>query len=173
MMTNHDQIVDAVDAFLNDAQITYSVRYVGETVREDNWHCDAWRVSFHLGTQANGYRLPGFAGKPAKIETDYYTGLGCRRETKKPGIKTTKTIGNKWVIAEPVKPRAAGVLQSLLMDGDAVDYCFTDWCANYGYSDDSISALTVYKSCCDIAKQLRQIFTRAQIDELRELLSDY
>lgn len=149
----------AVDAYLESEKIDFSVRYVGETVREDKWQCDAWRVSFASGK--------------SQFETDYYTGLGHRQETKSQATKTIKIVGNKWVYAKPVQPCAANVLYSLIQDSSAIDTSFEYWCADYGYDSDSISAFNTYQACCRIAKELLRVFTRAQLETLRGLLEDY
>ena len=138
-----------------------NVTYVGET-RRDDWVCDEWRVAL--------------TGKAGYWSTSYYTGEGLRREVKGAramGVKTTKTVGNKWVAAEPVKPKIADVIYSLMMDASAADYNFSDWCAEYGYSDDSIKALNTYKDCLSIGVALRKYLSPDVVRDARELLKDY
>lgn len=94
--------------------------------RREDWPCDQWRVSL---TSKAGY-----------WSTDYFTGLGLR-------AKPTN---------RPKKPSIADVLHSLFMDASAADMNFQDWCAEYGYSDDSIKALNTYKACLDIGTALRK-----------------
>ena len=84
------------------------IDYVGETVKENNWKCDQWRISI--------------TSKAGFWSTDYFTGIGLRREVKGARafyVKAYKTIGNKWVSAEPVKPKVADVLYSLFNDASA------------------------------------------------------
>lgn len=157
----------AVDVFLQENNIAYGVRYVGETVRDNGWKCDAWRVSFAAGK--------------SRFEADYYTGLGHRkpvkgsdqmRESKYP----KKSIGyHEWAkrYIKPITPCAADVLYSLVSDSSAIDTSFDYWCADCGYDTDSISAFNTYQKCCEIAKELRSVFTHAQIETLRGLLEDY
>lgn len=143
----------AINAFLQENNITYAARYVGETVQDNNWQCDAWRVSFASGK--------------SRFETDYYTGLGYRKKGKEcvnAGFKTPD---------KPVAPCAADVLYSLILDSSAIDMSFAYWCDEYGYDADSISAFNTYQACCKIAKELQQVFTRAQVETLRGLLEDY
>lgn len=138
----------AVDTYLESEKITFAVRYVGETVRDNNWQCDAWRVSFATGK--------------TRMETDYFTGLGHRTKPKQ-----------QWLQPKPVSPCAANVLYSLIQDSSAIDTSFEYWCADYGYDSDSISAFNTYQACCKIAKELRQVFNHVQIETLRSLLEDY
>lgn len=101
---------------------------------------DAWKVT--VGKE--------WGNKAGQWVTTYYTGTGLRNKGK----------------GRPVRPTVADVLYSLFMDANAADESFSDWCDNFGYSDDSIKALNTYKACCDIAKHLRQQFdpeTRAKI----------
>jgi hypothetical protein len=82
--------------------------------------------------------------------TTYYTGTGFRN----------KRTGR------PTQPTIADVMYSLFSDASAADENFSDWCDNYGYSDDSIKALNMYKACTEVAKNLRRQFdseTRANI----------
>jgi hypothetical protein len=93
---------------------------------------------------------------------DYFTGLGLRHKPK-----------TSWVTPTPKKPKVADVLHSLIMDASAADENFHDWCANYGYSDDSIKAMNTYKACLEIAVALRKHFSPDTLRQVRELLQDY
>lgn len=137
----------AVADYLESEKITFAARYVGETVRDNNWQCDAWRVSFAVGK--------------SRFETDYFTGLGHRKL-----LKHTGTI-------KPVQPCAADMLYSLILDSSAIDTSFEYWCADYGYDSDNISAFNTYQTCCKIAKELRRVFNHTQIETLRGMLEDY
>lgn len=143
----------AIDTFLQENDVVYAVRYVGETVRNNKWQCDAWRASFAAGK--------------SRFETDYFTGLGHRkkgREYVNAGFKTPD---------KPVAPCAADILYSLVLDSSAIDTSFDYWCSDYGYDTDSFSAFNTYQHCCKIAKELRRVFTRAQLETLHELLEGY
>lgn len=157
----------AVDAFLQENDIAYAAHYVGETMRDNKWQCDAWRVSFAAGK--------------SRFETDYYTGLGHRKpvkgsERQEGASMPKKPIGyHEWAKrnSKPLAPCAADVLHSLILDSSAIDTSFDYWCNEYGYDADSISAFNTYQACCKIAKELRWVFTRAQLETLRGMLEDY
>lgn len=134
--------------YLESEKITFAVRYVGETVMDNNRQCNYWRVSFAAGK--------------SRFETDYFTGLGHRKQFKQ-----------KWGQPKPSLPLAADVLYSLILDSNAINTSFDYWCADYGYDSDSISAFNTYQACCEIAKELRQVFNHAQIETLRGMLEDY
>lgn len=135
------------------------IDYVGQTIREQNWECDQWRVT--LSSKAGFHSF------------DYFTGLGLR-------TRTYSGYGRKWDAMKkrhyddkPQKPKVSDVLYSLIMDANAADENFHEWCANYGYSDDSIKAMNTYKACLEIAVALRKHFSPDTLHQVRELLQDY
>jgi hypothetical protein len=101
---------------------------------------DAWSVT--IGKK--------WGNKHGQWVTTYYTGTSQRN----------KRTGR------PTRPTVADVMYSLFNDASAADENFSEWCENYGYSDDSIKALNMYKACTEVAKNLRRQFdseTRANI----------
>lgn len=70
-------------------------------------------------------------------------------------------------------PKFTGVLHSLVLDASAADENFNDWCANFGYDNDSIKALNTYQECLAVAEKLSQCFTREELEQIRELVQDY
>lgn len=63
-------------------------------------------------------------------------------------------------------PQLIDILYSLSIDSDAINYTFQNWCSEFGYSDDSISAKNVYDQCVQTAINLKQF---VDLDELREM----
>jgi hypothetical protein len=125
------------------------IKYIGEMPSPwgDNKPStvDAWAVT--VG------KLWG--NKAGQWHTTYYTGIGLRN-------KRTGKLS---------RPTVAEVLHSLFLDASAADQNFTDWCADCGYSDDSIKALNIYKACTEVAEKLRRHFdpeTRAKIQAVIE-----
>ena len=145
----------------NIEALPVKITYVGETVRDNNWKCDQWRIEL--------------SNKLGMWSTDYFTSTGLRKEVKGARamlVKTIKTVGNRWVAAEPVKPTVADVLHSLFMDASASDYNFSDWCDEFGYSDDSIKALNTYKQCLDTATALRKYFIPEQRAAIQSIIQE-
>lgn len=79
----------------------------------------------------------------------------------------------KLAVVQNVSPTLQDVLHSLLMDSSAMDETFSDWCANFGYDDDSIKALETYQACAKIGQALSKSFTPSELQELREIFQDY
>lgn len=74
--------------------------------------------------------VPKEGNKPIKTFVTYYSlGIGHRNRL---GIS---------------KPKLNQVLESLIMERDALEYSFEDWCANLGYDNDSIKAKNTYELC--------------------------
>jgi len=46
---------------------------------------------------------------------------------------------------------------------------FRDFCAEYGYSDDSLSAMQTFRRCSAFSKRLRAFFTPQELEELSEI----
>lgn len=152
-----------VDEALAAMGVSFSVRYIGETVKWEAQTVDHYRV------------------KIGAYETDFYQGLGHRKPIK--GVNgpvkcpyPPHTMGaeawNKQNV-RPVAPTAAAVLYCLLSDMEAADQSFTDWANELGYDTDSRKALAIYEACCETGLALRKGFTHAQRADLRGLLQDY
>lgn len=122
------------------------ISYVGETVRDDKWKCDQWRITLE--------------NKLGAWNTDYFTGLGLRNKA------------DAWGKRTPKKPKIADVMYSLFSDARATDLNFSDWCMEYGYSDDSINALNTYRQCLDIATRLRKYLSPDQRKHIETIISD-
>ena len=59
-------------------------------------------------------------------------------------------------LSKPVFPGVASVLHSLMLDAQALDQSFADWCDDLGYDDDSISAFDTYRACCENGKNCKR-----------------
>lgn len=130
----------------NVETLPIGIEYVGETIRDGDWRCDQWRVTL--------------SNKMGQWTTDYFTGLGHRKV-------------NKWKESKPVKPDVLGVLHSLFMDAQIADQNFIDWCADFGYSDDSMKAFNIYKQCCETAVHLRKYFSPEIRAQIQSAIEDY
>lgn len=118
------------------------INYHRETQR-DNWNCDQWSVAIKNKNGITEY-------------TDYFTGLGHRNKKY-----------NK-----PQKPKIVDVLSSLVLDAQAGDESFSNWCDNFGYDSDSISAFSTYQACENTAKMLRRCFDAETMKKIKEITQD-
>ena len=123
------------------------IRYIGEVPSK-------WPSSNRTTVDQWAITLLDEDGNPHIF--DYFTGLGRRQ-----GLKS------------PKPPKVADVLYLLLSDASAEQRSFHEWCSDYGYSLDSISALNVYRACLDTAAALHKCFSDELLEELRDLLVEY
>jgi hypothetical protein len=111
--------------------------------KREDWECFEWRVTFAK------------QWSPA-----YYTGLGHVEK-------------HKYREPKPAKPTNDDILHSLILDASAAEENFSDWCANYGYSDDSMKAFSTYKACLETATHLRKYLGREMVAALAVQLQDH
>lgn len=89
-----------------------------------------------------------------------------------PEDEARAAAGLAWV--QGVKPTLESVMSSLLLDG-ACHFdgeTFSDWCANCGYSDDSIRAKRLFEACEEIGKSVRRALSHDAIQDLRNIASE-
>lgn len=87
--------------------------------------------------------------------TDYYMGSGLVHKNGK-----------------PKKPQVKDVLYSMMM-GDVSDMNFNDFCNEFGYDNDSIKALEIYRACEKQTEAYYNMFDAEERKILEELLQDY
>lgn len=83
-------------------------------------------------------------------------------------------MGSRLVdkIGKPKKPTIKDVLYSLMMD-DISNMNFNDFCNEFGYDNDSIKALEIYKTCEKETETYHSMFDSEEREILEELLQDY
>lgn len=71
----------------------------------------------------------------------------------------------------PVRPKLDDLLYSLVLDADACDNSFEEWCSNLGYDSDSRKAFATYEACKANGKKL--IGLGVDIAAAQEKFQDY
>lgn len=164
----------AVAKFLEDNNIVYKSVYLLDCSKDSEWQHDLFNVSLIKGSKLiNTEFKTGLGHRVLKAKRGTVTSLAAKysKELKKANIE--KGLHKVEGACFAVSPSAASVLHSLLLDSDCGHELFEDFCDNFGYDQDSIKSLEIYKACQKIAKQLNSLFTQKQIEDLRELLEDY
>ena len=87
-------------------------------------------------------------------EFEYWTGIGLRN-----GV-------------HPRTPKTVDIIGSLLLDYDAGAEGFEDFCAEFGYNEDSRKAYATWEGCRDNMLKVDRLFTPDEIMELREELEE-
>lgn len=162
------EIKSAVTELLTAAQITVTVVYRGEQINALGGvtAMDQWQFTF---TAKNG-----------KIEQfDFFTGLGLRGAPLQPSYGGPYPKRNilMWERLEktrkPQKPHPADLLHSLILDSDAIGQSFENWCADFGYDNDSRKAFSTYEACQKNGDKLARVIDKLTLNALREALHDY
>lgn len=171
------EIDHAVADYLKANHIHFYVKYLGEKRVWDNKQVsDHWSVKiglydfdFYTGV---GHRL-GIIGTKYRLTTKQTDSVKPLRDMlgKNRLDETVIKLENSDQYA--VSPTQSSVLYCLLLDASGAEQNFNDWCSDFGYDNDSITAFKTYQSCCDILEKMRKIFTTKQRNELSELLQDY
>lgn len=151
---------------INLESLPIKATLLGQTKRDD-WDCFEWRIE--LSSKAGFWTFP------------YYCGLA--HVEKKPGAwpmpnppyRKGTVAYEQWAerSQRPKRPSNADILHSLLMDSEAESMNFSEWCENFGMSDDSIKALNMYKQCLETATHLRKHLGRDVVAQLKIQLEDH
>lgn len=96
------------------------------------------------------------------------TKYNCKLSFKNKSIVLDYYMG----AAHTKAPTKKDILYSLVMD-DVSDMDFEEFCFNFGYDTDSITALKTFEACQKQTKELYNTFSIEEIGILRELLEDY
>ncbi len=60
-------------------------------------------------------------------------------------------------------PTASDLVWALVIDSEAVNESFSNWCANFGYSTDSVTARSTYKACKRNGERLIKLIGSADV----------
>lgn len=160
------------DDFLSKANAKIDITFIGRAVNSD-WSETALRNLYDVkittlrgsmtvkfwdslhNTQITQMSVDDYAKKHFRMN---YNCLTLFERTK--AIKELKAKQNE------AKPTAYDVLACLTKYDCG---SFDSFCYEYGYSNDSISALKTYLACGKEYEELRRIFNAEQIEELREI----
>lgn len=138
-----------------------------------NWRCVISRGSVSVSFdyfQGIGH-LDKFYSNRNKHDT-----IECIKQSMLTGklYRKTLTIGLIYQKQKDVpQPAIADVLYCVTLDSSALFETFSDWCNEYGYSNDSIAAKTTYDACCDNARKLLSIVGTDGLTRLQTAFQDY
>ena len=134
----------AVSSYLESIDVKFSSQYTHKDESND-WHCYKHVCLLSSKTGTNSF--------------EFSKGLGHAMQ---------------WYTQVFINPvLAAELLYSLLLDSYANKMSHAEWCADYGYEEDSRKGLEIYLACQENYNKLLQVMTRSQIDHIAELLEDY
>lgn len=186
----------AVQDYLNAQDVKYAFNYVG-AVDSKEWPHDLFSVSFvaagkePMTTEFKtgvGHRLDRTKkGGPLNyMRFDPVNGRNLSAHREALGFPSNASVYFPIVAKKAYNghgilptdqyvpaPTAANVLYSLLSDMTCGSDTFEDFCASFGYDEDSRKAHDIYLACQKSGSKFRKVFTSEQIEQLQELLQDY
>lgn len=183
-----EQLYDICE-YLNKLQITMQCEFIPlsqsrNAKKEYHSRTDFsinWKVTIfkndHIVVDKQDY-MQGIGHLPAKLGQSSMTlfvydrvQAACEKGLYNPQWKNSSWISLTKKIPEPTIP---DVLWNLLVDAKVWDYDgFPDWCADFGYNDDLISAKKTYDDCMKIAISLHKHFSDDEIETLNQLFDNY
>lgn len=83
------------------------------------------------------------------------------------------TIQYSMGSAHTGEPELKDIMYGLLMDIQGTGEDFEDWCANYGYDEDSRKALRIYEACKETSGFMSSMFAPDELEGLHALFQDY
>jgi len=159
-------------------EFDFKVLHIGLFVDDNLWQYDKWTVvingqtfDYHTGIghrkPKKGYLAGGKNWHGYKNEATYF--LNGRFKQDKHNLKEV----NKHLLklTDVNKPKIDDVLYSLIIDSDALNDNFFNWCDNFGYDSDSRKALKIYEDCVNNGRKVEKFIPN--LDEARELFQDY
>lgn len=120
----------------------HSINFVA-FVQDKDWPHFLWRVV--IGDQSFDYKTG--TGHGMKFSTR--DGGYARRPKDKRTLPVAEFGGWAYV------PEIDSVLDCLFLDAQSGKSSFSDFCSDFGYSNDSLKALDTYRACEDTRKRLR------------------
>lgn len=158
------------DGELTDLQYHHCPGY-GDTadIPGDDWESEG---EFLLGAMGVTFSSLRIATRPDGCMDDM-PGASHWRVLMRRGSKEY-TFHYSMGSAHTGTPGEADLFSSLLSDtSDIEGNTFEDWAESLGMDTDSRKAEKMFKACQQTALELGQMFTKSELDDLREIFSNY
>jgi hypothetical protein len=150
-------------------EFDFKAVHIGLFLNDDLWMHDKWKVvingqDFDYNTGI-GHRVEDIPFNKAEFKRVMSINLKKEKENLLLYIDNLKSVSK-------VKPlNIDDVLYSLILDCEAGQMLFSDFCDNFGYDEDSIAHNEIHKQCQANTKKVRMFIPN--IEEAAELFQDY
>lgn len=121
-----------------------------------------------------------YALNKADMITNQYVGVIDWHGTQATQYKVTlKNNGKKFTLdyhmgmAHQNEPKLSDVLYSLIMDSQAVEMSFSEWCSMLDYDENSMKDFKIYSQCKRLGKKFYSLFDNEEIENFKQLLEEY
>lgn len=159
--------------FLKKAQATMLIEYVGCDIplhwqgeKEKHNHYQ-FTIVTPRGEMTDNFWDSLINTKLSQMTLDQY----CIKHHRMP--YAALWVGEKWQIKKDWETQVKNAIPNeydiLACLTQYVPDTFEEFCEEFGYSNDSISALKTYLACQEEAAKLKKIFTKEQLEELEEI----
>ena len=159
------------EAFLASTGTTFSIayQYHDKFFPGDEHKRDVFRFTLSRGDKSQYAAL--FGDSLHNTERRGFDGKGGRKKIESLGFKYYPNTADGYsrpevAKAQKEKPSAYDVLVCLTKHDPGT---FEDFCGDYGYDSDSISANRVYAAVVDGYKALSRLFTAGELEQLAEI----
>jgi hypothetical protein len=176
-----EELLQAVDAFKVTMDAAF-VPYSQSRHKADDWKSLNWRVTVRVDGReviTTDY-AQGVAHCPAHHNTRFAPRTYEKRKAIEHEIETgleAKYLTSSGCVAsgKPIAPPAVlDVVYSLVSDANVLDYpSFCAWAEDFGYDLDSRKAEATYRTCLEIALELRAALGYDGFRQLQEACQDY
>lgn len=173
-MLTFNETDQAVADFLKEIRVKYQPAFISHNDNDKEWKHDLFNIVFVSGSNSIvtpfktgiGHRVKrvGYLQKVSNVEAE---------ALRKIRATITPEPNRLPIVNDTPYPTSASVLYSLLLDANCVEETFPNFCANFGYDEDSRKALDIYLQCQAISNTLHKVFSSKELEQLEELLQDY
>lgn len=171
--------------FLTDTGTTFSIEKAVPQ-KKPNWAKDNEKHGINYSVtlkNKNGNYTFDFWNSIAKLEllehalycnekgsTNNQRGDILKKLLQENKITTNPIIMNGKRLIETVETLITPTPYDVLVCLDVMyNDTFEDFCFNYGYDDDSITAQNIYNACLKQDRMLRKLFTKEQLEQLQDI----
>lgn len=152
-------------------EFNFEAKHLGLFLDDNLWSHDKWFVTIEGQTFDYNTGIGHRIADPNKFNSKEEFSKVMNKSPKKE--KQNLLMYNSEVQkCSKVKPlQIDDILYSLIVDSSAGSETFEDFCDNFGYNEDSIKALDIYRDCQKTLNKLRSL--SINISEAEELFQDY
>lgn len=120
--------------------------------------------------------MAGCAHCPSYLQRETYDSRKAVLLECETGFKSKLTYSLGHFVSDkkfPILPSISDFMHSIILDSDALQYDFEDWCANFGYEEDSRKAEKIFNECLEIGLKLNRAVSSEEFEKLQEIFQDY
>jgi len=159
------------ERFLSDNGLKFrATAYPEDMQTAPKWAKDDKGINTRVGRLSHGirYRITiSRNGSPGRLTFDFWGSISDREAIELARLPEFQDRKARKAALD-ARPTAYDVLACISSVATCPD-TFRDFCADYGYDNDSLTALRTFKRCRAFAKRMRAFFTDQELEQLAEI----